>query len=261
MDNKYTVHKFISSEVDVPKISLFRKVASVVTGKIPRQRDDGYELEPTVVKLSKKAKVCKYASYALFVFGLLLIIAYIAPPILQAGASAIGIDATTKRIGITAQEARTGFVPKKATHKYQPVLDTSLPKQNSLKISSAGIDSPINEASYEDYEEALKKGTWIVPDYGDPYNRKAPVILAAHRFGYLKWSISYRLKNSFYNLPKAKEGDVIEIVWNQRKYKYAIYAESEGPRITDYDADLILYTCLDLSSEVRIFRYAKLLEV
>ena len=85
-----------------------------------------------------------------------------------------------------------------------------------------------------DYETALKKGVWRVPNFGDPYNRERPTILAAHRFGYLAWSVKYRLANSFYNLPKLKEGDRVEINWLQRKYVYEVYATGEGEEITDY---------------------------
>ena len=85
--------------------------------------------------------------------------------------------------------------------------------------------------------------------------------MAAHRFGYLKWSDSYRRQNSFYNLPKLKKGDVVRIIWKQRKYVYEIYGLEEGEEILDYSADLILYTCKFLDSSVRIFRYGRLLEV
>jgi len=91
--------------------------------------------------------------------------------------------------------------------------------------------------------------------------RTKPTILAAHRFGYLAWSIPYRLKNSFYNLPKLKVGDLVEIDWGQRRYVYEVYAEGKGEEITDYTADLILYTCEAMNSSVRIFRYARLLRI
>ncbi|KKS80793.1 MAG: hypothetical protein UV56_C0008G0001, partial [Candidatus Woesebacteria bacterium GW2011_GWC1_43_10b] len=65
----------------------------------------------------------------------------------------------------------------------------------------------------------------------------------------------------FYSLPKLKTGDTVEIIWRQRKYLYEVYKEEEGEEITDYSADLILYTCESLSSPVRIFRYARLLEI
>jgi len=151
--------------------------------------------------------------------------------------------------------------PKENVEIYQPSYDPNLPRENKLKISSVKIDTPINEASNDNYEEALKIGVWRVPDFGTPYERKLPTILAAHRYGYLKWSIPYRLKNSFYNLPKVKVGDLVEINWEQRKYMYEVYRESEGEEIVDYSSDLILYTCESLSSPIRIFKYARLLEI
>lgn len=151
--------------------------------------------------------------------------------------------------------------PQPAVDIYQPRLDPSLPLENKIVIPSVGIDTKINEAPADNYEEALKVGVWRVPDFGTPYERNLPVILAAHRYGYLKWSVPYRLKNSFYSLPKVKVGDTIQIIWRQRKYIYEVYAEGKGEEISDYSADLILYTCESLTSPVRIFKYARLLQV
>jgi sortase (surface protein transpeptidase) len=144
---------------------------------------------------------------------------------------------------------------------YQPRTDLNLPLENMLIIPAIGVKTNLNEAGYDNLEGALKKGVWRVPDYGTPYSRDYPTILAAHRYGYLKWSVAYRLKNSFYNLPKLGEGDVVEVVWRQRKYIYEVYATSEGEEISDYSADLILYTCEALNSPIRVFKYARLLTV
>ena len=144
---------------------------------------------------------------------------------------------------------------------YLPRFDASLPMENMLIIPSVGISTKINEATQDNYEEALKKGVWRVSDYGAPTETDTPTILAAHRYGYLKWSVNYRLKNSFYNLPKLEVGDTVEIVWRQRKYVYIVYAQEKGEKIADYSADLILYTCESLSSPIRVFKYARLLQV
>jgi len=144
---------------------------------------------------------------------------------------------------------------------YQPKRNPNLTKENTLTIATVGIQTQIQESGMNDYEEALTKGVWMVPDFGTPQKRDYPTIMAAHRFGYLKWSIPYRLKNSFYSLPKVKLGDNIEIIWDQRMYHYEVYKEGKGEEIEDYSADLILYTCEDLTSPVRIFKYARLLEI
>lgn len=144
---------------------------------------------------------------------------------------------------------------------YQPRVDTTLPTTGTLKIASIGVITELQEAPYENFEEALKKGVWRASDSGTPFNRTEPTILAAHRFGYLAWSNTFRRENSFYNLPKLSVGETVEITYRQRKYVYEVYGESRGEDITDYSADLILYTCEQLNSSVRIFKYARLLEV
>ena len=144
---------------------------------------------------------------------------------------------------------------------YQPRFDPKITKENRLKIPSIGVDTAIQEATAENYEEALKKGPWRVSDFGTPSERSAPTILAAHRYGYLVWTNTFRRKNSFFNLTKLEAGDTVEVYWKQRRYIYEVYGQDKGEKITDYSADLILYTCEVLSSPVRIFSYARLLEV
>src|SRR3989338_1845061 len=129
-----------------------------------------------------------------------------------------------------------------------PDLDLSLPKENGLIIEKIGVRGEIHEG--ENWAEILKTGIWRVPDFGTPED-DAPselvergadsqigptIILAAHRFGYVTWTNSFRTLNSFYSLPKLKVGDRVEIIWNQRKYVYEIYKEETGTAITDYTA-------------------------
>lgn len=142
--------------------------------------------------------------------------------------------------------------------------DVSLPEGHYLSIPQIGVDTVIWEGERDNYDKALKKGVWRVSDFGTPdrsldFARDKPMILAAHRFGYLEWTQEYRLKNSFYDLPKLKEGDEIEIMWNQHRYRYRVSKIEEGTEITDYSSDLILYTCKFLVSPVRIFVYARLI--
>ncbi len=134
-----------------------------------------------------------------------------------------------------------------------PPLDESLPKDNTIKISSIGVDSTIiqNEIA----TKGLEEGIWIAPDFGTPENNELPMILAAHRFGYVYWTSDFRMKSSFYNLPRLKVGDRVQIIWNQRSYEYEIYKAEDNTQITDYDADLILYTCRMYNSPIRVFRY------
>lgn len=204
--------------------------------------------------LAKLAKV-------LALSGIFLIIISFLPSVWYSIKSSGGLK-ISELIALTAKKSVEQSIPVVSKESdYQPGYDPKFPAENRLKIISAGIDTPIREATIDNSEAALKKGVWRVSDFGTPYSREKPVILAAHRYGYLAWSIPYRLKNSFYNLPKLKVGDTVEIVWRQRKYRYEVYAESKGEEITDYAASLILYTCESLNSPVRIFKYARLLEI
>lgn len=148
-----------------------------------------------------------------------------------------------------------------AVQVYQPPRDESLPDGNWLIIDSIGVRTQIHEEPFESYEEAFRKGVWRVPDFGTPEERQLPSIMVAHRFGYLAWTNDYRRENSFFNLPKVEVGDQIEVIWDKRRYVYEVYEGEEGEQISTYTADLILYTCKFLESDIRIFRYARLLEV
>jgi sortase (surface protein transpeptidase) len=135
-----------------------------------------------------------------------------------------------------------------------PLFDSSLPEDPYLLIPTIKVSSPIDQT--KDPEESLKDGTWMAPEYGQPDNNSLPIIVAAHRFGYVYWDRKTRNRVSFFNLPKTQIDDTVEIIWNQRKYIYRIYAEDESTYIKDYQADLILYTCKYFNSPQRIFRYA-----
>jgi len=136
-----------------------------------------------------------------------------------------------------------------------PAFNPSLPLENGLIIDSIGVRGEIHPG--ENWQEILQQGIWQVPNFGTPEQDQTPTILAAHRWGYLSWTNTFRHLNSFYNLPKLKTGDQITINWNQRQYLYQIYAEEVSEQITDYSADLILYTCQLWNSPLRIIKYAK----
>ena len=157
-----------------------------------------------------------------------------------------------------SETSQLGLFDKKPV--YMPSYDPTLPDTNRLIIPSIGVTTDIDEATLTDYESALKKGVWRVSDFGSPMDPTRPTILAAHRYGYLAWTYSYRKTNSFYNLPKLAVGDIVEIDYQKRKYTYEIYEKAEGEVITDYGADLILYTCKNLTGPVRVFVYAKLIQ-
>jgi hypothetical protein len=142
---------------------------------------------------------------------------------------------------------------------YMPVQNPDLPTGSWLSIPRIGVYSEMHATI--DENEALDKGVWLVPDFGKPGDTTQPIILAAHRFGWdWWWKSDYWKYNSFYLLTETEPGDRVEIIYDQRKWVYEIYAGEEAELISDYDADLIMYTCKYLNSPIRYFRYAKLIK-
>ena len=128
--------------------------------------------------------------------GLLLLIVFYLPSAVYAVEK--GYNAVAGRLfkDRSTGQAERAFVEKELP--YIPEYDPSLPLENTLKIASVGIETPINEAMAENYEDALRLGVWRVDNFGDPDSQEMPTILTAHRYGYLKWEVDFRLKNSFY---------------------------------------------------------------
>lgn len=135
-----------------------------------------------------------------------------------------------------------------------PDVDPALPKENGLIITKIGVQGQIHEGT--DWDNVLKLGIWRIPDFGTPEDNTQPIIIAAHRWGYLDWSAAFRKLNSFYALPKLAVGDTIKVIWNQRPFEYKVYSIETGTKITEYNANLILYTCQLWNSPVRFFVYA-----
>lgn len=144
---------------------------------------------------------------------------------------------------------------------YVPPKDESLPLGSWVIIPRIGVRTQLQKTNHS--EEALATGVWWVPDFGVPGDKEKPMILVAHRFGYKWWwqkGSEYWKYHSFYLLPQLEPGDIVEVIDDQRKWQYEIYAGEEGEEITDYQADLILYTCKFLNSPVRYFRYARVID-
>lgn len=150
--------------------------------------------------------------------------------------------------------------PQQLVRQYQlPPQEDSLPQGNWLIIPRIGVRTEILESQIP--EESLIRGVWRVPEFGQPGSLTEPMIVAAHRYGYnWWWKGEYWRYHSFYLLPDLEPGDVVEVIADQRKYVYEIYAGEEGTEITDYNADLILYTCKFLTSDIRHIRYARLVD-
>lgn len=195
------------------------------------------------------------------VLGFLFLAVSFAPSVWYSWAGRVDDFSAALLVTVSGKEEEVQSTPTVSLPDWQPVFDSRLPRDTMLKIPEIGVDTKVNETTYQNYEDALKLGVWRVPDFGTPTDRTKPMILAAHRFGYLAWTNMYRRKNSFYNLPKLEVGDTVEITYKQRKYIYEIYADSRGEEVVDYTANLILYTCETLNSSIRIFKYARLLKI
>jgi len=157
-------------------------------------------------------------------------------------------------------EAATKRKVLPSQRSYKPAYNPDLPEGDWLVIPRIGVRSELSQN--ENYEEALQVGLWWVPDFGKAGDRSKPMIVAGHRYGFdWWWEDDYWKYHSFYSLPDLEPGDRVEVISGQRKWVYEIYAGEEGEQITDYQADLILYTCKHLDSPIRIFRYAKIVEV
>jgi len=154
-----------------------------------------------------------------------------------------------------AQEANTPT-------RYLPEQNTDLPKGEWLIIPKIGVRTQYIKTELEENpDEALSKGVWFVPGYGEPGDLTMPTIMAAHRYPFdWMYKNDYWQYHTFHLLPDLEPGDTIEVIQDQRKFTYEIYAGEESDELTDYDADLILYTCKFLNSPVRHVRYARLIQ-
>lgn len=236
---------------------------SSYTGPEPINFLDGINFQEEVSYVPFEAKISDFLTKAAkytAVAGAIFMFVSFAPSVWYSVRGGSGL--VSKLIAETVQKGKKeNEVQSAVDPKYQPRYDASLPKENMLIIPSLGIETKIGEATYENFEDALKEGVWRAPDFSTPYERSNPTILAAHRYGYLAWSNLFRRKSSFYNLPKLEEGEIVKVIWRQREYTFEVYGTEEGEKISDYSADLILYTCESLNSPERIFKYARLLEI
>lgn len=143
--------------------------------------------------------------------------------------------------------------------QYQPQVEEGLPDGDWIIIPQIGVRTEFRAT--QDPNEALTQGAWLAPEYARPGESGLPMIIAAHRFGWdWWWQSDYWRYHSFYRLPETEPGTLVEVISNKKKWVYEIYGGEEGDSISDYDADLILYTCKHLSSPIRYVRYARLID-
>jgi LPXTG-site transpeptidase (sortase) family protein len=128
---------------------------------------------------------------------------------------------------------------------------------NTITIPSIGVDTSIYESLSG--KLGLDKGVWRDPNHSTPEakEKNGPVVIAAHRWGPNDATWEYRNKHLFVGFDRLKTGDEVFIKWNGKEYKYRISFLETNNQASRLD-DLIMYTCVDYTSDQRIFVYATL---
>lgn len=224
--------------------------------RIPRIFDSGLSLELSSRKFGMTfSKLIKIVLLFTSVFSILLAVILFSPQVYYHFFPAETVVLTPDQVGTPLG----GEFAQGSTQeiKYVPEKNENLPEGNWLVIPRIGVRTEMLKTPTS--EDALEEGVWWVPDFGNPGD-DLPIILVAHRYGYKWWwQTDYWKYNSFYLLPDLEPGDTVEIISDQRKWVYEVYGAEQGEQITDYDADLILYTCKSLDSIIKHFRYARLI--
>lgn len=209
-------------------------------------------IETTQKTIPTKRAVLRFVLLSIMFISLIVMASVVIPDVYYRLQPEKVSDVTNGRFAPVEEVIVTNEPPAPAL----PAVDPSLPAGEWLRIPTIGVNAGIMATINPD--EALEQGAWMVPDFGRPTDFSQPTIIAAHRYGWIWWWQSdFGRRNSFFYLPETKLGDRIEVITDQRRFEYEIYAKEEGKSITDYSADLILYTCKFLNSPERYFVYAK----
>lgn len=150
---------------------------------------------------------------------------------------------------ITAQDespestAKVNNSPAQQTPKQTSPLKPAIPSTNAVTISAANIQMNIIEGT--DAKSALNHGAWHIPGTSSP-DKGGNTVLSCHRYLYTRGP---NVSKNCYHLDKLKIGDVIEITWDGKIYKYRVFEEiivkPNAIEILDNTADPILtiFTC------------------
>lgn len=123
----------------------------------------------------------------------------------------------------------------------------------TLRIPSIGVNTIINESL--NAELALESGVWRDPKQGTPDRYDQPIVLGAHRWGAESLSWEYRTQHLFYKFDQIQPGQMVEITWNNKTYRFKIRKMEQNFVVND-TADLIMYTCVYYGSPERYIVYA-----
>ena len=126
--------------------------------------------------------------------------------------------------------------------KSRPAPGSPLPDGDWLIVPSMHLEDKIYEGPDL---SALKHGPWRRPNTSTP-DKGGNTVIVGHRFTYTN------PRGTFYSLNKVRVGDQIAVIWEHKKYTYAVNNVKEvtpgslGVEQPTKNAELTLYTCTPL---------------
>lgn len=122
--------------------------------------------------------------------------------------------------GMKIRENKFEIISNDSIKKIYESGRSSTDKKNYVKIESQNIYGDIGEGPKEKEQSILKDGFWRYPETGFPsfdnFYNNTPII-----FGHRRLVLPPE-QETFYNLDKVKVGDIIEVGYDNKIYKYEI---------------------------------------
>lgn len=116
---------------------------------------------------------------------------------------------------------------------------------DKLIIPKIGVDMELGTDP-----KSLDTAGWITNLYPD----NSPMVIAAHRFGWIGMPNDRKISHTLYNIDKLNVGDEMIVQWNRKKQIFKvkdIIEADNNPAIKD--GEILIYTCKFLRSDVRVF--------
>lgn len=114
-----------------------------------------------------------------------------------------------------------------------------------LIIPKIGVDMELGTDP-----KTLDTAGWVQNLYPD----NSPMVIAAHRFGWIGMPNDRKVTHTLYNINKMIVGDEVIIQWNGERKIYKIKDITEATNNPSIKAgEVLIYTCKFLESEERVF--------
>lgn len=142
------------------------------------------------------------------------------------------------------------ITPPPITQREPPSsVSTPAPNQENIPdrliIPKIGVDMELGTDP-----KTLDTAGWVQNLYPD----SSPMVIAAHRFGWIGMPNDRKVTHTLYNIDKLGVGDEVIVQWNNERQVYKVKGITEAtnnPSIKD--GELLIYTCKFLESDVRMF--------